>query len=60
MWPALVCLTTLFQLCEFIWSVLNYGIGGVVAHMKAVSQSYVCRAEENGYQLSRLNPGPLA
>jgi hypothetical protein len=59
-WPVLLCLTILFQLCVFIWSILNHGIGGVVAHMNALSQSFVSRAEGNEYQLSGLNPGPLA
>jgi hypothetical protein len=56
MWPVLVCLTTLFQLCEFVKSVLNDGIGGVVAHMNAVSQRFVGRTEENGCHFSRFEP----
>jgi uncharacterized membrane protein len=46
-WLAVVYLMTVFQLCELIESVLNDRIGGVVAHMNAVSQLFVGRTEEN-------------
>ena len=45
-WLALVYLTTVFQLCEFIESVLHDGIGGVVAHMNGVAHLFVGRTEE--------------